>query len=111
MVIQIEDNDVEGLEEVIYFLNDNTRIIENQKHKERYHTTYHIDGLVYEGMEDASDENIEFDATRAEIEHIDAWLRENLTVVQYKRYRFLMDGMSIREIARQQGVDFSSVNS
>ena len=29
VVIQIEDDDVEGLEEVIYFLNYNARIIEN----------------------------------------------------------------------------------
>lgn len=29
VVIQIEDDDAEGLEEVIYFLNYNARIIEN----------------------------------------------------------------------------------
>lgn len=48
---------------------------------------------------------------REEIELMtDAWLRENLTVVQYQRFKLLMDGMSIREIARHKGIDYSSAN-
>lgn len=101
VVIQIEDDDAEGLGEVIYFVSDNAGIVENLEHKERYHTDYHIEGLVYEGMEYASYEDVESDVARAEIEQtIDAWLRENLTVVQYERFKLLIDGMSTREIAR-----------
>lgn len=96
---------------MIHFLNDNSRIIDNLGHKERYHTAYHIEGLVYEGMDYASDEDVESDVTRAEIEQmIDAWLRENLTVVQYERFKLFMDGMSIRDVARQQGIDYSTAN-
>lgn len=36
VVIQIEEDDAEGLEKVIKFLNDNSRIIENLEHTERY---------------------------------------------------------------------------
>lgn len=76
VIIQIEDDDVEGLEEVIDFLNDNSRVTENLEQKERNHTAYHIEGLVYEGMEYASDEDIQSDVAREEIEKlIDAWLR------------------------------------
>lgn len=69
--------------------------------------------LVIQIEDDAEglNEDIESDVARAEIEQtIDTWLRENLTVVQYERFMLLMDGMSIREIARKQAVDFSSVN-
>ena len=111
VVIQVEDDDAEGLEEVIHFLNDNAKIIENLEHKERYHTAYHIEGLVYEGIEYAYDEDVESDVARAEIEQmIDAWLRENLTVVLYERFKLFMDGMSIRDVARQQGIDYSTAN-
>lgn len=41
---------------------------------------------------------------------IDGWFRENLTVVQYQRFKLLMDGMSIREVARHEGIDYSSTN-
>jgi len=45
------------LEEVVTFLNENAKKIANQERKERYHTAYHIEGLVYEGMEYAADED------------------------------------------------------
>lgn len=107
----VADEDAEFYEKTIQMLNDDKRQIDNLERKERNHTAYHFEGLVYEGMEYASDEDVESNVTRAEIEQmIDAWLRENLTVVQYERFKLFMDGMSIREIARQQGVDFSSVN-
>ncbi|WP_164120798.1 hypothetical protein [Sharpea azabuensis] len=62
-------------------------------------------------MEYASDEDVESEVVRAEIEQtIDAWLRENLTVVQYERFKLFMDGMSIRDVARQQGIDYSTAN-
>lgn len=102
---------MEGLEEVIDFLNGNSRVTKNLEQKERNHTAYHIEGLVYEGMEYASDEDIQSDVAREEIEKlIDVWLRENLTVVQYQRFKLLMDGMSIREMERHEDIDYSSAN-
>ena len=41
---------------------------------------------------------------------IDGWFRENPTVVQYQRFKLLMDGMSIRDVARYEGIDYSSTN-
>lgn len=107
----VEDEDVEFFEKTIHYLNDDKRKIDNLERKERNHTAYHIEGLVYEGMEYASDEDVESNVARAEIEQmIDEWLRENLTVVQYERFKLFMDGMSIRDVARQQGIDYSTAN-
>ena len=55
------------------------------------------------------------DVAKEAMEHfekqiIDKWLRENLTEAQYRRFRLLMQGCSIREIARREECDFSSVN-
>lgn len=41
---------------------------------------------------------------------IDTWLQENLTVVQYQRFKLFMEGLSIREIAKTEGIDYSSAN-
>ncbi len=109
--IQIEDDDVEGLEEVLSYLNDNTRIIQNLEQKEREHTKYHYEGLEYEGMEYSSWEDVSAEATeRMEEQIIDEWLRKNLTEAQYRRFRLLMKGCSIREIVRIEECDYSSAN-
>ena len=42
VVIQIEDDDEEGLEEILAFLNDDARLTQNMERKERYHTKYHL---------------------------------------------------------------------
>jgi hypothetical protein len=111
VVIQIEDDDEEGLEEILAFLNDDARRTQNMERKERYHTQYHLEGLAYEGIDYASPTDVEADMERSEEEKlIDAWLRENLTVVQYQRFKLFMEGLSIREIARTEGIDYSSAN-
>lgn len=38
---------------------------------------------------------------------IDAWLQENLTEVQYQRFKLFMEGLSIREISKTEGIDYS----
>lgn len=53
VVIQIEDEDEEGFQKALEFLNENTRIIQNAERKERYHTAYHTDGLTYEVLKKA----------------------------------------------------------
>ena len=95
VVIQIDDDDEEGLEE----------------RKERYHMKYHLEGLIYEGVDYASQEDLEADVEMSETEKlIDTWLQENLTVVQYQRFKLFMEGLSIREIAKTEGIDYSSAN-
>ena len=109
--IQIEDDDEEGLEEVLAFLNEDARLTENLERKERYHIKHHLEGLVYEGKDYASKEDLVADMEQSEEERlIDEWLRENLTVVQYQRFKQFMEGLSIREIARSEGIDYSSAN-
>ena len=111
VVVQIDDEDEEGLAEILAFLADDTRTTENLERKERYHTEVHLEGLGYEGKEYAAGTDTEADALRRDEEQrIDRWLRENLTPVQYRRFCLYMDGMTIREIARQESADYSSVN-
>lgn len=111
VVIQIEEDDEEGFEKALEFLNENTRHIRNAERKERYHTALHLEGLIYDGPEYAAKKD-EYDESELEEEEriIDVWLRENLTEVQYRRFRLLMDGLSIRDVARYEAADFSSVN-
>ena len=106
--IQIEDDDEEGLEEVINFLNDNAKLVKNADRRERYHTACHLEGLTYEGMEYAAkaDKHSWEDDERI----IDEWLHKNLTEVQYRRFRLFMEGLSIRDVAKQEGIDYSSAN-
>ena len=51
VVIQIDDDDEEGLEEILAFLNDDARLTQNMERKERYHMKYHLEGLIYEGVD------------------------------------------------------------
>ena len=111
VVVQIDDEDEEGLAEILAFLADDTRTTENLERKERYHTEVHLEGLGYEGREYAAGTDVEAEALRKDEEQrIDSWLRESLTPVQYRRFCLYMNGMTIREIARQESTDYSSVN-
>ena len=111
VVIQIEDDDEEGLEEIMAFLNDDARLTQNMERKERYNTKYHLECLIYEGVDYASQEDLEADVEMSEEEKlINAWQQENLTEVQYQRFKLFMEGLSIREIAKTEGIDYSSAN-
>ncbi len=111
VIVQLEDDDAEGIEEVLAFLNDDARLTQNLKRKERYHTACHLEGLIYEGEDFAADMDVEAETMKKEMENlIDEWLHENLTEAQYRRFNLYMDGNSIREIARLEDADYSSVN-
>ena len=110
-VLEVDPEDERCLAEALAFLADDTRTTENLERKERYHTKVHLEGLGYEGKEYAADADPEADALQKDEEQrIDRWLRESLTPVQYRRFCLCMDGMTIREIARQESADYSSVN-
>ena len=110
IVVEIDDDDAEGLETVLEFLNRNAREIQNAERRERYHTPYHLEALVYEGKEYASDMDVEEQIIRQETERgADDFFRSVLTEVQYRRLMLLKDGMSIREIARQEEANYKSV--
>lgn len=49
---EIDDSfDNETLTEVINYLEENTRLINNAERREHYHVAYHLEGLEYEGEE------------------------------------------------------------
>ena len=67
------------MEEILAFLNDDARLTQNMERKERYHTKYHLEGLTYEGVDFASQEDLEADVEMSEEEKlIDAWLEKIL---------------------------------
>ncbi len=62
-------------------------------------------------MDYASETNVASDVTDSDEERfVYEWLRKNFTPVQYRRFRLFMEGNSIREVARREGADYSSVN-
>ena len=106
----IDDDDEESWKIALAWLEQNRKEIQSEDRRQRYNAPYHIEALEYEGTEYASKEDVEEDAVLAEEEaRIDDFLRMNLTPVQYRRFRLHMDGMSIREIARSENADYSSV--
>lgn len=65
IVTQIEDDDEEGMAEILMLLNEDARITQNMERKEMYHTEVHLEGLVYEGQEYASDVDVEASMMRS----------------------------------------------
>jgi len=106
----IEDNDEEGWNAAIAFLEQNRKEVQSADRKERRHAPYHIEALDFEGVEYATPGDVLEDAVLLdEEERINQFLRINLTPTQYRRFRLYMDDMSIRDIARLENADYSSV--
>lgn len=106
----IEDDDEDVWEKAIAWLEQSRKEIQSEDRRQRYNATYHIEALDFEGTFYASDVNAEEDFLLSdEKEHIDKWLRMNLTPTQYRRFRLYMDGMSLRDIARFENADYSSI--
>ncbi len=59
VIIQLEDDDAEGIEELVELLNEDARLTQNRERKERYHTPYHLEALDYEGTDYAVKRRIE----------------------------------------------------
>lgn len=107
--IVIPDGDPEALKEVLEFLNENARVIQNAERRERYHAPYHLEGMDYEGG------SIAYHATPEEIvirkedaERVRAALAL-LTETQRRRLLMMEEGMTLREIAEAEGTAVSSV--
>ena len=107
--IVIPDGDPEALKEVLDFLNENARLIQNAERRERYHAPYHLEALDYEGS------SIAYHATpeqiviqKEEAERINAAL-DMLTETQRRRLLMMDEGMTLREIAEAEGAAVSSV--
>ncbi len=108
--VAVDDGDEESWDKALAWLEESRKEIQSEDRRQRYNAPYHIEALGYEGTDYASPEDLaEKAADTAEAKRIYDWLRRNLTAVQYRRFRLFMDGMSIREIARLEGADYSSV--
>ena len=108
VVVRVDDADT--LDETLEFLREDTRKTQNLERKERNHTKCSLDAMDYEGSIFASDEDVEEDFIRSEQERaIDDWLRSRLTLVQYRRFKHLMEGLSLRDIAELEGADYKTV--
>ena len=107
--IVIPDGDPEALKEVLEFLNENARVIQNAERRERYHSPYHLEGMDYEGS------SIAYRATPEEIvirkedaERVGEALAL-LTETQLRRLTMQADGMTLREIAEAEGTTVNAV--
>lgn len=105
----IEDGDPDALKEVLDFLNENARVIQNAERRERYHAPYHLESLDYEGSSVAYHDTPERIVIRKEeAEHI----RETLALLpETQRSRLLMldEGLTLRQIAAAEGVSVNAV--
>ena len=107
---EIDDSfDNEALAEVINYLEENTRLINNAERRERYHVAYHLEGLEYEGEEYADP-----DTPQSLLEEMELYAElsqalECLTEVQKNRLIQLSEGMTPRQIATAEGRDYSTV--
>jgi hypothetical protein len=106
----IEDDDAKSWNIALAWLEENRKEIQSEDRRQRYNAPYHIEARKYEGKDYASPEDVlERHCLEEDEERIDSWLRMNLTPVQCRRFRMRMDGMKLRDIARLENADYSSV--
>lgn len=108
-VIDIPDDDAEALEEVLAFLEENSREIQNAERRERYHAPYHLEGMDFENGSLAYHETPEKILLRKEREEEYRLALAQLTPAQYRRFEMWADGLSYREIAEIEEADYSSI--
>lgn len=101
-------SEVEVNEEIGSYITASRREESNLDRKERYHC-YSLDAIDYEGLEYAADTTPENETARKEdTARVNAAL-DKLSETQHRRLLMLADGLSIREIARREGVDHRAV--
>lgn len=103
------DCDLEGLKEIIDFLNENARLTQNAERRERYHAPYHLEALTFEGEEYADDHLTDEELLASEENERLGRCLDALTPVQRKRFLRFCDGESYHRIAEDEGVSVSSV--
>ena len=101
-------SEVEVSEEVGTVIVDSRRKEENQARKERYHC-YSYDAIDYEGEEFADPDTPESLIEKEELSQKVYEAMQYLSPIQIKRITMLAEGISMREIARMEGVDHKTV--
>lgn len=103
-------SEVEVEESIGAVIIEDRRLEDNLARKERYHC-HSLDAVEFEGVDYSTEETPEtLLATMEEDRRVyDAFHR--LSKVQQRRLLKLAGGMSIREIARQEGTNFRTVHA
>lgn len=102
-------SEVEVDESIGTVIVEDRRLEDNLARKERYHCCS-MDAAEFEGMDYGTEETPEdFLAAMEEDRRVHEAFRK-LSEVQQKRLLMLAGGMSIREIARQEGTNFRTVH-
>ena len=108
-VIDIPDDDAEALEEVLAFLEEDARRVQNAERRERFHAPYHLEALDYESGSLAYHLTPEKLLLQKEQEEEHALALNALTETQRRRFCLWVDGLTYREIAAIEEADLSSV--
>lgn len=98
-------SEVEVNEELGEFITASRREESNLDRKERYHC-YSLDAILFEGKEYGDHNTPETEMEGAEKRQRIAAALAKLSETQQRRLLMLTDGLSIREIAREESVDF-----
>ena len=101
-------SEVEVNEEIGNYITASRREESNLDRKERYHS-YSLDAIDYEGLEYATDTTPETEmSSKDDADRVNAAL-DKLSETQQRRLLMLADGLSMREIARFEGVDHRAI--
>lgn len=101
-------SEVEIDEEIGSYITASRREESNLARKERYHC-YSLNAIDYEGLEYATDATPETEMETSERNKRLYNAMKTLTEVQRRRLLMLADGLSMREIARLEGVDHRAI--
>ena len=101
-------SEVEVSDEVGNVIVDSRRKEDNLDRKERYHC-YSYDAIDYEGEEFADPDTPDSLLERDELSSRVQSAMSHLTEIQVRRLTLFAEGLSIREIARKEGVDHKAV--
>mgnify|MGYP001392050883 CR=1 FL=1 len=101
-------SEVEVNEELGEFITASRREENNLDRKERYHC-YSLDAIIFEGKEYGDHNTPETEMEGAEKRQCIAAALAKLSETQQRRLLMLADGLSMREIARSEGVDHRAV--
>ncbi len=101
-------SEVEVNEELGEFITASRREESKLDRKERYHC-YSLDAILFEGQEYGDHNTPETEMEGAEKRQCIAAALAKLSETQQRRLLMLADGLSMREIARSEGVDHRAV--
>lgn len=102
-------SEVEVSEDVGSIIVDSRRKEDNLDRKERYHC-YSYDAIDYEGEEYADPDTPDSLLERDELSKRVQSAMLHLSEIQVRRLTLFAEGLSIREIARMEGVDHKAVS-